>query len=163
MLAPFNTLCNQLPNHLAAGLAQLLEPALVEIGQLRVVQSQQVQDRNVQIFERNFDIFNVPRSFSDIFNGNAFRGGGQSLQISLQAGNLINMMSVSLREPYLFDLPIGASGTGFLMSRVYPTWDERRGGGQFSLGRQIGTSIYADVSTRAEEVDLWCHAVFANL
>jgi outer membrane protein insertion porin family len=110
---------------------------------------------NIQIFEKNFDITNIPRSLSDITNGQAFRGGGQSLQINLSAGNLINMMSVSLREPYLFDLPIGASGTGYLFSRVYPNWDERRGGGSFSLGRQLGTSIYADMAVRAEEVDFF--------
>jgi outer membrane protein insertion porin family len=110
---------------------------------------------NVQINERNFDITNVPRSFSDIVNGQAFRGGGQSLQISLSAGTLINMMSITLREPYLFDLPISASGSGFLMSRIYPNWDERRAGGQFSLGRVLGTSIYADVAMRAEEVDFF--------
>ena len=34
---------------------------------------------NLQIFEKNFDITNFPRSFSDIVNGHAFRGGGQSL------------------------------------------------------------------------------------
>ena len=56
------------------------------------------------------------------------------------------MMSVSLREPYLFDLPIGASASGYLSQRIYPNWDERRGGGSFSLGRQFGTSIYSDVS-----------------
>ena len=32
---------------------------------------------NIQIYEKNFDIFNFPRSFSDITNGQAFRGGGQ--------------------------------------------------------------------------------------
>ena len=110
---------------------------------------------NLQIYEKNFDIFNFPRSFSDIVNQQAFRGGGQSLSINLQAGNLINMMSVSLREPYLFDLPIGASSTGYLMSRVYPNWNERRGGGQWSLGRQFGTMIYADTTVRAEEVDFF--------
>jgi outer membrane protein insertion porin family len=110
---------------------------------------------NIQIYEKNFDIFNIPRSFSDITNGQAFRGGGQSLQINLSAGNLINLMSISLREPYLFDLPIGASGTGYLYQRVYPNWDERRGGGSFSLGRQLGTSVYTDVSVRAEEVDFF--------
>ena len=68
--------------------------------------------------------------------------------ISLQAGNLDEHMSISLREPYLFDLPIGASGSGYLSSRIYPNWDERRGGGSFSLGRQFGTMIYSDV-TRA--------------
>jgi outer membrane protein insertion porin family len=110
---------------------------------------------NLQIYEKNFDITRFPRSFSDIVNGQAFRGGGQSLMINLQAGNLMNYMSVSLREPYLFDLPIAASGSGYLSSRIYPNWDERRGGGSFSLGRQFGTMIYSDVSMRAEEVDFF--------
>ena len=110
---------------------------------------------SVQINEKNFNIWRYPRSFSELFSGNAFRGGGQTFQINLTAGNWVNMMVVSLREPYLFDLPIGASASGFLMSRIYPNWDERRGGGQFSLGRQFGTSIYADTSVRAEEVDFF--------
>jgi outer membrane protein insertion porin family len=110
---------------------------------------------NISIYEKNFDIFNFPRSFSDIVNGQAFRGGGQSLQINLQAGNLINMVMVSLREPYLFDLPLAGSASGFVFSRVYPNWNERRGGGSWSLGRVIGTSIYADMAVRAEEVDFF--------
>jgi outer membrane protein insertion porin family len=109
----------------------------------------------INIYEKNFDIFNIPRSLSDITNGQAFRGGGQSLQLNLMAGNLINMMSISLREPYLFDLPIGANASGYLFQRIYPNWDERRGGGSFSLGRQLGTSIYADFAVRAEEVDFF--------
>ena len=110
---------------------------------------------NVQIYEKNFDIFNIPRSFADIANGQAFRGGGQSLQLNLQAGTLINSMSISLREPYLFDLPIGGNASGYYYQRIYPNWDERRGGGSFSLGRQIGTSIYSDVAVRAESVDFF--------
>ncbi len=43
---------------------------------------------SVTIYEKNFDITNVPRSFADIANGQAFRGGGQSLQISLSGGHL---------------------------------------------------------------------------
>jgi outer membrane protein insertion porin family len=110
---------------------------------------------SVSIWEKNFNILKFPRSFSDIANGMAFRGGGQEFRLNLQAGNLINMMQVSLREPYLFDLPIGAGATGYLMSRIYPNWDERRGGGRFSIGRQFGTSTYADLAVWAEEVDFF--------
>jgi outer membrane protein insertion porin family len=110
---------------------------------------------NLQYAEKNFDITKFPRSFSEIVNGQAFRGGGQSFMVSLQAGNLMNFMSISLREPYLFDLPIAASASGYLSQRIYPNWDERRGGGSFSLGRQFGTMIYSDVSARAEEVDFF--------
>ncbi len=110
---------------------------------------------NVGITEKNFNIFNIPRSFSDITNGMAFRGGGQEFRINAMIGNWMNFLQVSLREPYLFDLPIGAGATGYLMSRIYPNWDERRGGGRFSLGKQLGTSMYADFAVRAEEVDFF--------
>jgi outer membrane protein insertion porin family len=110
---------------------------------------------NVTIYEKNFDIFNVPRSFNDIFNGTAFRGAGQEFRVDLQPGTLINRFQVSLREPYLFDLPIGAGVAGYYFSRFYPNWDERRGGGRFSLGRQFGTSTYADVAVRAESVNFF--------
>ena len=110
---------------------------------------------NVTVYEKNFDIFNVPRSFNDVFNGTAFRGGGQEFRLDLQPGTNINRFQVSLREPYLFDLPIGAGVAGYWFSRFYPDWDERRGGGRFSLGRQFGTSIYADVAFRIEDINFY--------
>ena len=63
---------------------------------------------NFTVYEKNFDIWNFPRSFNDIFNGTAWRGAGQEFRIDLQPGTNINRFQVSLREPYLFDLPIGA-------------------------------------------------------
>jgi outer membrane protein insertion porin family len=110
---------------------------------------------NVTIYEKNFDIWNFPRSFNDIFNGTAFRGGGQEFRLDIQPGTNINRFQVSLREPYLFDLPIGAGVAGYWFNRFYPDWDERRGGGRFSLGRQFGTSIYADVALRVEDVNFY--------
>ena len=108
---------------------------------------------NLTIYEKNFDLFNVPRSFNDIFNGTAFRGGGQEFRLDLQPGTNINRMQVSIRDPYLFDLPIGAGAAGYYFTRFYPDWSERRGGGRFSLGRQFGTATYADVAVRAEDIN----------
>ncbi|MFO0890999.1 MAG: POTRA domain-containing protein [Isosphaeraceae bacterium] len=110
---------------------------------------------NVTVYEKNFDIFNFPRSFNDIFNGTAFRGGGQEFRLDIQPGTQINRFQVSLREPYLFDLPIGAGVAGYWFTRFYPDWNERRGGGRFSLGRQFGTSTYADVAMRVEDVNFF--------
>ncbi len=110
---------------------------------------------NLTISEKNFDITNIPRSWNDLISGNAFRGAQQQLQISLMPGTLINRFEVSLKEPYLFDLPIGASGAGYLFQRIYPNWTEARAGGRFSLGRQLGTQTYADVALRGEEVDFY--------
>jgi len=110
---------------------------------------------SVTISERNFDLFNVPRTWEDLVNGKAFRGAGQSFQLSLMAGTLINRAMVSLSNPYLFDLPIGGSASGYVFQRSYPDWTETRGGGRFSLGRQLGTSTYADVAFRVEDVNFY--------
>ena len=106
----------------------------------------------VSVYEKNFDILNLPRSLDDITSGKAFRGGGQDFQLSLMAGTLINRFQISLREPYLFDLPIGASSSGYLFQRIYPDWTEGRAGGRFALGRQFGPATYADLAFRAENV-----------
>ncbi len=110
---------------------------------------------NLTIYERNFDVFNIPRSWSDLFGGNAFRGAGQEFQVQLMPGTLMNRFQVSLRDPYLFDLPIGGSVAGYLFNRIYPDWTESRAGGRFSLGRQIGPAIYSDVAFRIESVDFY--------
>lgn len=109
----------------------------------------------LSVNEKNFDITNIPRSFDDITSGKAFRGGGQDFQLQLMAGTLINRFMVSLREPYLFDLPIGAGASGYLFQRIYPDWTEGRSGGRFSLGRQFGTATYADVAARVENVQFY--------
>ncbi|MEO6809102.1 MAG: BamA/TamA family outer membrane protein [Isosphaeraceae bacterium] len=108
---------------------------------------------NFVLHESNFDLFNVPRSFRELFSGQAFRGAGQEFRVDLQPGTLINRAMISFRDPYLFDLPIGLGISGYTFSRVYSDWTEGRTGGRFSLGRQFGTSIYADVAARVEDVN----------
>ena len=109
----------------------------------------------ISIMEKNFDLFNPPKSWSDIVNSKAFRGGGQEFSLYLMAGTLINSMQVSIRDPYLFDLPIGGSVSGYVFQRLYPNWFEQRGGGRVTLGRQVGTMTYASVSAWAEDVDFF--------
>ncbi len=114
---------------------------------------------NLIIHERNFDIFNIPRSPREVFNGQAFRGAGQEFRLELSPGTLVNRALVSFREPRLFDLeePIGFSASGYTFQRVFPdfAFNEQRGGGRFSLGKQFGPQIYADVATRVEAVRLF--------
>ncbi|CAN5776566.1 hypothetical protein BH23PLA1_BH23PLA1_24400 [soil metagenome] len=114
---------------------------------------------NLIIHERNFDILNIPRSPREVFNGQAFRGAGQEFRLELSPGTLVNRALVSFREPRLFDLeePVGFSASGYSFQRVYPgfAFNEQRGGGRFSVGKQFGPQIYADVATRVEAVRLF--------
>jgi outer membrane protein insertion porin family len=108
---------------------------------------------NFIVHERNFDIFNIPRSWRDVTSGQAFRGGGQEFRFEASPGTVINRMLVSFRDPYLFDLPVALNLSGYVFGRSYPNWYESRGGGRFSLGRQFGTSTYADLAMRVENVN----------
>lgn len=115
---------------------------------------------NFILHESNFDITAFPRSWRELFSGQAFRGAGQDFQIQLSPGTQINRSLISFRDPYFLNLPggyaIGLNLSGYLFDRWYPgQFDETRGGGRFSLGSQFGTSTYADVAVRVENVRLY--------
>lgn len=110
---------------------------------------------NLILHESNFDLFKLPRNFSDITEGRAFRGRGQEFRLELSPGTSISRAVVSFRDPYVFNLPIGFGASGYAFSRFYPDWSEDRGGGRFSLGRQFGTQTYADVAFTIEDVDVY--------
>ncbi len=106
------------------------------------------------IHERNFDITNFPRSFRELTNGQAFRGGGQEFRLELSPGTLINRVVGTFREPDLFNRRIGLNISGYAFSRQQPDFDESRGGGRFSVGKQLGTMAIADLALRVENVSI---------
>ena len=106
------------------------------------------------IQESNFDIWAIPRSFGELTSGRAFRGAGQEFRISLSPGTIMQQYLVSFRDPYLFDLPLGLTVSGYATSRFYPDWTERRTGIRTGLGYQYGPQTYADVAFRIEDVEL---------
>jgi outer membrane protein insertion porin family len=108
----------------------------------------------VGVTENNFNILAFPRSWDDIVQQRAFRGAGQQLSVELMPGTLVNVYSVSFRDPYLFDLPIGLGVSGYQFSRYYTDWHEVRSGGRFSLGKQFGIQSYGDVAFRIEDVNI---------
>lgn len=109
---------------------------------------------NVSITERNFDIWRYPRSFEDIRNGYAWRGGGQSFRIEAMPGTEVQRYMVNFTEPYLFDTPISFGVSGFLYDRRYEAWDEQRLGGRLSFGYQFSPDLSTLFTFRGEEVQL---------
>lgn len=87
--------------------------------------------------ERNFDLFAFPRSPSDIWNGEAFRGAGQGFRLEAVPGNQVQRYLVSFTEPYLFSTPISLNTSGFYYDRGYYDWNENRLGGRLGLGYRL--------------------------
>ena len=111
---------------------------------------------NVTVYEKNFDIFNIPRSFSDIFNGKAFRGGGQEFRLDIQPGTLINRFQVSLREPVSLR-PADRCGRGGLLVQPLsiPTGTSAAAAAGSRWAASSAPSIYADVAVRIEDINFY--------
>ena len=105
--------------------------------------------------EDNFDLFRPPRSFADLRNGTAFRGGGQRLRIEAVPGAQVSRYSVSLSDPFFLDTIYSAGVSGFYFSRFYDEYDEQRLGGRVNVGRQL-TPFWSVVGTsRLESVKIF--------
>jgi outer membrane protein assembly factor BamA len=108
----------------------------------------------ISIVERNFDILRWPTSFDDIVERNAFRGGGQTLNIDLRPGTTLQTYSIGWREPYFLDSKFGIGLQGYYFNRAYTEYTEDRFGGRFTLDRRLDPIWRAYVSTRVEGVNL---------
>lgn len=106
------------------------------------------------IDERNFDITRFPRSFRDIIDGTAWRGGGQNFRMELVPGNDVQRYLVSFSEPFLFNTAISFSTSLYYYKRQFFDWDEERLGGRFALGYRLTPDISISTGLRMENVEI---------
>src|SRR3989339_827630 len=79
--------------------------------------------------QRNFDLADEPENFHDFITGQAFKGAGQTLRISLQPGTEVSQYSVSFTEPYFLDKTISMDIVGSTYERDRESYDEKRAKG----------------------------------
>lgn len=112
--------------------------------------------------KKNFDITDLPsspgRAFSEILDGEAFTGAGQSLRLSLHPGTQFSTYAISFTEPDLLREHVNRLSltvTEAERVRLYPYYDERRNSASFSLGRRFGRffTIYAGPELETLDVD----------
>jgi outer membrane protein assembly complex protein YaeT len=116
---------------------------------------------SIVLNERNFDIFNVPRSFEELLSGNAFRGAGQELRIEAVPGTQLQRYTFQFREPYLFDSPYSLTVGGYYYQRQFDEDLESRLGGKISVARRLNQYWTASLTYRAENVGIHDVSFFA--
>lgn len=113
---------------------------------------------NISIENRNFDLFDWPRSFGELFRGRAFKGAGQTMKLQFEPGTEVTRGRIDFREPYLFDRPISLGVSGYVFQRGRPEFTEERGGGMVSFGRRFQKGFLKDwigeIALRAELIDI---------
>ena len=108
----------------------------------------------ITVDERNFNLFGIPTSWSQIWNGEAFRGAGQAFRLEAIPGNRVQRYLVSFTEPYLFSTPISLNVSGFLYDRGFYDWNESRAGGRLGLGYRLTPDLSVSAALRMEEVKI---------
>ncbi|MBI1190072.1 MAG: outer membrane protein assembly factor BamA [Tepidisphaera sp.] len=108
----------------------------------------------ISLSQRNFDITDVPDSLGELFTGESFHGGGQTLSLNVLPGTRSQYYSLSLSDPYVFDTNYSASGEVYFRKRQYVGYDEQRYGAKVTLGRRFGSQWTIGVPVRAERVEL---------
>lgn len=104
--------------------------------------------------ERNFDLFRPPRTFADIIDGKAWRGGGQRFRLEAAPGDEVSRYTVSWTDPYFLYTDYSLGVSGFYFNRYYPDWDETRLGGRVSLGKQLTPEWSINGAFRFEDVEI---------
>lgn len=92
---------------------------------------------SLTIENRNFDLWDWPRSPGEFFRGQAFRGDGQRLRFQFEPGTELTRFRIDFTEPYLFDRPVQLGTSFYLFERGREGYDEQRVGTVISLGRRF--------------------------
>ncbi|NOZ21588.1 MAG: outer membrane protein assembly factor BamA [Planctomycetes bacterium] len=104
--------------------------------------------------QSNFNLLDLPTSFSDFVSGNAFVGGGQTLSLTAQPGTERSQYSLSFREPSAFDSPYGFGMTSYFYDHQREDYDEQRIGGSVSVDRRITRNLRVGLTYGAQQIDI---------
>lgn len=110
------------------------------------------------IENRNFDLFDWPRTWGEFFRGRAFRGDGQRMRIQLEPGSEVSRFRIDFEEPYLFDKPVYLGLSTYLFQRARDSYDEQRLGFIPSVGKRFESGLLEgwaiEGSLRVEGIDI---------
>jgi len=112
----------------------------------------------ISIENRNFDLYDWPRTWGELFRGRAFKGAGQTMRFQFEPGTELTRGRIDFREPYLLDQPISLGVSAYVFERGRDEYDEERAGGIVSFGRRFSKGLLSgwvgEVALRNEWVDI---------
>ncbi len=104
--------------------------------------------------EDNFDLFRPPTSWSDIINGTAWRGAGQSFRLEAVPGSEVSRYMATWNNPYFLRSDFSLGVSGFYYNRFFESWTEDRLGGRINVGYVINKYWSVSTALRLENVEM---------
>ncbi|HZN56578.1 MAG TPA: outer membrane protein assembly factor BamA [Planctomycetota bacterium] len=111
---------------------------------------------NFSILKRNFDITDLPESFSLAEIQESFTGAGQTLNIQAQPGTQRSLYRFSLTEPYIFDTRNALTLSAAKLTILRPDYDEDRAtfAPRLSHAFDFDRDFVFSLGSRLEEVQI---------
>src|SRR3990172_1775298 len=109
---------------------------------------------DISYTDRNFDVFDVPKSWNDFLQGNAFRGAGEILTLRFSPGFYRTEIMLSLTNPSVFDSPYSAGVSLFDYLRWYQEYQQQNIGSRVSIGREIQRDFFVRLSPEFDVIDI---------
>lgn len=109
---------------------------------------------DVSYTDRNFDVTDLPKSWDDFLQGNAFRGAGEILTLRFSPGFQRTEIMASLTNPSVFDSPYSAGLSFFDYLRWYREYEQQDIGSRVSVGRELQRDFFVKVSPELNIIDI---------
>lgn len=109
---------------------------------------------DISYTDRNFDVTDLPKSWDDFVEGNAFRGGGEILTLRFSPGFQRTEIMASLTNPSVFDSPYSAGASLFDYLRWYREYQQQSMGSRLSVGREIQRDFFVRLSPEFDYIDI---------
>lgn len=109
---------------------------------------------DISYTDRNFDVFDVPKSWNDFLQGNAFRGAGEILTLRFSPGFQRTEIMLSLTNPSVFDSPYSTGVSLFDYLRWYQEYQQQSMGSRVSGGREIQRDFFVRLSPEFDIIDI---------
>jgi len=109
---------------------------------------------DISYTDRNFDVFDLPKSWNDFLQGNAFRGAGEILTLRFSPGFYRTEIMLSLTNPSVFDSPYSAGASLYDYLRWYEEYQQQSIGSRVSVGREIKRDFFVRLSPAFEIIGM---------
>ncbi len=108
----------------------------------------------ISVREENFDLTNWPSEWSDLWRGNALRGGGQKLSLVLRSGTERSYYSLSFHDPAAWGSAYGLGGSLYSTGVAHEEFDELRTGISLTGSKRIAKFLHRNLTIGYETIDV---------
>ncbi|MHC4789183.1 MAG: BamA/OMP85 family outer membrane protein, partial [Planctomycetota bacterium] len=108
----------------------------------------------ITIEEDNFNFWNWPSSWDDLWRGNAFRGGGHRLSIVLRAGTERSFYSITFENPAVWNTEYSVGGSLYARGIARNEFDETRSGLSLTAGQSLSKFAERHLTVGYESIDI---------